>query len=132
MPEQLDLEEFVRWRSGDVTAELIACCREVVAIKGLKHCADKLGTKDSVLAHALSGNSRHPMRLDWIEWFNANSPSDRIAEVLARQRGKDLVDRVVMTPEEELESLKRAMAETLGPEVRRIISERARKAGIKP
>lgn len=127
MPEQLDLEDFVRWRTGDVTAELIAAMREVVAVKGLKHCADKLGTKESVLAHALSGTGRHPVRLEWLEWFNSNATNDRIPAVLARQRGKDLSERLEMTPEEELAELKRAMAETLGPEVRRIIAEKVRR-----
>lgn len=124
---QLDLEDYVRWRPGDVTSAIIEVMREVVAIKGLKHVADKLGTKDSVLSHALSGSGRHPIRLEWIEWINEHAPTDRIVEVLARQRSLDVVPRVEMTPEEELAALKDAMADTLGPDVRRIIAEKIRK-----
>lgn len=123
---QLSLIDFASWRDGDATAQLIDCMREVVAIRGLKAVSAALGVNDTVLSHALSGNGRHPVRLEWLEWFARNAPSDRIPQIVAGLRGLDCIEREVLTPEEELARLKAAMAETVGPEVQRIIAEKVR------
>jgi hypothetical protein len=130
MASQLDLE--FRFLPGAVTKEIVGSFREVMALQGAKVLADKLGTSDTVLCHALAADrdkrrSRHPARIDWLETVNLLAPNDRIVEALASQRGLDVVPRAELTPEEELIALKAALSETVGPEVRKLIDAKVRK-----
>jgi hypothetical protein len=123
---QLDL--FVGGRGGRLDDRWAALRKEVRAAADEldpKQVAYDLDVSPSQLSHALAERDRHiPMK--WIIYFVERSRHGaKIAAYLAALSGHELTPRRELTPEERLERIERAIAEELGPGVRRAVLERA-------
>lgn len=108
----------------DVLRELL---REAVDFIGVKQVAYDLDVAPSSLVQALSGADRHHIRAEWIPYLIRRAPNDRIVEHLADLRKLEVQPAKPATPEEELASLRRALVDSLGPELVESITARAKR-----
>lgn len=116
-------EARIRRRSDDVRA-IMRMIADVVGLKELSFAADMSASQ----AHqAIAGNKS--LKIELIEAGLELAPAELRVRLLAAIAGDgyDIAARSPMTPEEELASLKRVLAEELGPETRRTIFDRARR-----
>lgn len=125
MSEQLDLD-FDAERAWDEDRRLL---RQMAERIGLKACAIDLDISYSQLSHALDERERN-LPAKWIRYLVAKAPLDMAAAYVRRLAGLRkmvVIDAAPLTPEEELAALKDAMASCLGPEVRQVVLDKARR-----
>lgn len=103
--------------------------RQMAEAIGLKSCAIDLDVSLSQLANGLDERERN-LPAKWVAYMVENAPAilaDEYVGRLAALRGKRLTDEPTLTPEQELAALKATQAEMLGPELHRVLLEKARR-----
>ena len=103
--------------------------RRVVDSIGLKEAAFACDVKPSYLAHALSERDRHYLRLEWLLPLLAKTEDLGLARALLDPVGLDVSRQLQLSPEEKLARLEQALAETLGPDIRKSIFDKAWRQG---
>ena len=101
--------------------------RQVVDALGVKQVAFDLDVAPSHLVNALEERDRN-VPLKWLPYILVNAPAhlgDEILIRLARLRGRDVVEAAPPDPAAELEMLKAALGEELGPTARAAILQKA-------
>lgn len=124
MTEQLPLA-FAADAAGD---EFLRLLRAVVESIGLKEVAFSLDVQPSLLAHQLAGRNGNHLRATAVPWLLAHAKDDEALEFLAGLRGRETVPVRPMEPAEELAALKEALAESLGPDLLRAVTAKAKRA----
>lgn len=122
---QLSLGYSPQWRCQESWQHLLVECRKAVDFVSLKQAAYDLDTSPSRLAHSLAERDRHYLRAEWVPYLIMQAPTDRPVEILADLRGATLAPKVELTPEQQLDRLKRALGELLGDDIRDAIYSRA-------
>lgn len=94
-----------------------------VTLKEFAH-ANGVSSKDVSKALSHEDNGRYP-RAEWLPYLVRKDPTQGLAEALVAPAGLGVTKPVQMTPEERLTRLEQALAENLGPEIRRALFEKA-------
>jgi hypothetical protein len=102
--------------------EILRCCNDVTAVRGLKVVAADLDTSPSTLKHCMAERDRHYLRAEWLIYFVQYDHGHRILRLLARIHALDVAPQHVLTPEEKVERLE-ARLRRLGPDGERWIGE---------
>ena len=109
--------------------ETLEAIKEIVSSVGLKQLAYDLDVSPSLLGDALAERDRKGVRAEWLPTLLARA-SDMQAEALltalAGPRGFDVERREVLTAEEELRRLKRAIRDQLGSVGEEVLRRAAR------
>lgn len=111
---------------ANVWQELRRHLRDAVDHVGCKQAAYDLDVAPSALLHALDERDRHHVRAAWLPYLITQAPDDSAVEYLAALRGLECAPERRRSPAEELADLKAALTESLGPELRRAVLERAK------
>ena len=88
---------------------------EVIEEIGLKEVAFDLDESKSLIANSLAGRDHHHFRAEWLVYCSLRSKHDRLSALLPGMRGMRLVPREPLTPVQELERMKRAVAKLGAP-----------------
>lgn len=122
---QFELEFQADSFRRNIGHRFLALLKRAVEARGLSYVAGHLDIAPSKLAHALNGTQRHPVRAEWVPIIAALAPNDDLADFLADLRGKDLVERKPLSPEEEVLAWREAVSD-LPPDFRRLLEGRVR------
>lgn len=132
-PQQLDLtfahESYVEslWR------KLKGIITSVSDTVGPKEMASRCDAAPSNYSHALSERNGFALHWRWSIPFALSAPNDDLAEFYAGLRGRTLGPHVETMPaEERLRRIERALEESLSPEMRRALMQKAFGPGVKP
>ncbi len=97
----------------------------IVDEMGLKEAAFAIDVQPSHLAHALAERNRHHVRAEWVLPLLLRSRDMGLAKAIMEPAGLAVREREQLTAEEKLERLERTLGETLGPDLRRSIYDKA-------
>jgi hypothetical protein len=125
MAKQADLFEDSRTARERRTQELVAAMGEAADALTIKELAFFLGLSPATVANTLSCRDRKAPPLSYVMALVDLDPEHRLLRWLADQVGCDVVPRRKLTPEEELDALKRTLR-SQGPVGKAI----ARQAGV--
>lgn len=120
---QLELLGYLDGKAAE--AHMIALVRDVVDCVGLKEAAFQLDMSPSDLSHCLARRKRMHIPIEALPKIVKMAKDNQIPSFIAAIRGLAAVPRETMTPEQRLARLEQAMAEELGPGVRKAIHVRA-------
>jgi hypothetical protein len=121
---QLELRPVAFAQSDVDWRRLLGEMRAVVDYVSLKQASFDLDVAPSVLANSLAERERYP-RAEWIPYLVRKAPSLDLARALVEPAGLAVLEPPPISPEEELARLKETLNETLGPELRAAIYQRA-------
>lgn len=122
---QLNLPYSGKSEAREAWELILAEIRNVVDRMTLKEAAFLLDVKPSYLAHALSERDRHYIRAEWLLPLLMRSKDLGLARALVGPAGLDVEAKPELSAEEKLERLERTLSETLGPDIRRSIYDKA-------
>jgi hypothetical protein len=101
--------------------------RDIADTLPLKQLAADLGVPSSSLSHAFGGRTSHVLKAEWVPYLIARALTDDALKMLARLRGKLLIDAPDhIPPEEEIRNIKASLARHLSPELRQLILNESR------